>query len=259
VIVTLTTDFGTADGYAGEMKGVILAGCPEVRLVDITHDVPRGDIEAGARVLARIWDRYPADTVHVAVVDPGVGSSRRGIAAAAGGNWFVGPDNGLLTLVTHGHAVDEVRNLGASERPIGDTAPTFHGRDVFAPAAARLAAGADPDDLGELLPTDELILLPIPAPERLAGLIRGRVAHVDRFGNLATDVRAEWLTGDRFLVEIGDATIRGPARTYADGRSGEVLVLIGSDGSLEIAVRGGSAAERLSATRGTAVVVRTTG
>ncbi|MFQ5745894.1 MAG: S-adenosyl-l-methionine hydroxide adenosyltransferase family protein [Gemmatimonadota bacterium] len=258
MIITLTTDFRTADGYAGEMKGVILSLCPEARVVDVTHDVPRGDVESGARILQRIWDRYPPGTVHLAVVDPGVGGERRGLAAALGGRWFVGPDNGLLTLAGRSRPVETVLDLGPPPGVDAGAAPTFHGRDVFAPAAARLARGDDPAGLGAPVAAESLVVLPLPGPERVGESVHGRVTHADRFGNLATDIPAAWL-GARIVVEIGGARIDGLLRTYAEAAPGELLALVGSDRHLEIAVRDGSAAERLSVGRDAPVVVRVAG
>src|SRR3712207_234825 len=181
-VITLLTDFGTADGYVAEMKGVILTRAPDVTVVDVTHDVSPQDVECGRLALARYWRRFPPGTVHLAVVDPGVGSARAALAIESDGRWLVGPDNGLLSpalLVAGARAVI---------LPVPATAaPTFHGRDVFAPAAAALAAGARLDALGS--PALDFVVRRTPEPRRLSdGSIEGQVITVDRFGNAITNL-----------------------------------------------------------------------
>jgi len=244
-IVTLLTDFGTADGYVAEMKGVLLSHAPETHVVDVTHDVPPQDVEAGRLALARYWRRFPAGTVHVAVVDPGVGSARAAIAVESDGRRLLGPDNGLLSpalLLAGAHAV---------RLPVPpNAAPTFHGRDVFAPAAAALAAGATLDALGDAHP--EPIVRRTPEAHRLPdGGIGGVIISIDRFGNAVTNC----LGRRGGAIEV--AGLRLPlARTYADVSSGDPVALVGSTGLIEIAVRDGSAAERLGLRRGSGVVYR---
>src|SRR5687768_11201874 len=181
-IITLLTDFGTADGYVAEMKGVILTRAPEASLVDVTHDVPPQDVESGRLALARYWRRFPSGTVHVAVVDPGVGSPRAALAVESDGRFLVGPDNGVLSpalLVAGARAVTLPIPAGA--------AATFHGRDVFAPAAAELALGATLDALGS--PALDFVVRRTPEPRRLAdGSIEGQVITIDRFGNATTNL-----------------------------------------------------------------------
>jgi S-adenosylmethionine hydrolase len=244
-IVTLLTDFGTADGYVGEMKGVLLSRAPDVRLVDITHEVPAQDIECGRLTLARIWRRFPAGTVHLAVVDPGVGSSRQALAAESDGRFLVGPDNGLLSpalLLAGARAV-------ALQAP-GNAAPTFHGRDVFAPAAAALASGTPLDALG--LPVTEVVVRRTPEPRRRDdGALAGEVIAIDRFGNAITNLvgrRAAWL-------EVA-GTLLAVRRTYSEVASGSPVALVGSTGLIEIAVRDGNAARQLGVGRGSIVVLR---
>jgi len=244
-IVTLLTDFGTADGYVGEMKGVLLSRAPDVRLVDITHEVPAQDIECGRLTLARIWRRFPAGTVHLAVVDPGVGSSRQALAVESDGRFLVGPDNGLLSpalLLAGARAV-------ALQAP-GNAAPTFHGRDVFAPAAAALASGTPLDALG--LPVTEVVVRRTPEPRRRDdGALAGEVIAIDRFGNAITNLvgrRAAWL-------EVA-GTLLAVRRTYSEVASGSPVALVGSTGLIEIAVRDGNAARQLGVGRGSIVVLR---
>lgn len=255
-IVTLTTDFGTRDGYVGEMKGVVLERAPSARLVDVTHDVPAGDVWAGSWTLSRVWTRYPPGTVHLAVVDPGVGTDRRAAAVRIAGRWLVAPDNGLLTLASG--EVEVARELDPDRVGLEPFSDTFHGRDLFAPAAGLLAAGADPGELGPLLEAGSLVRLPVPAPEREGGRIRGRVVHVDRFGNLVTDIPSEWLP-DEPVAEVGDYEIRETGRSFAAVESGAPVLIRGSGGTLEVCVRDGRAAEVLGIGRGEAVDVRPAG
>ena len=253
-IVTLTTDFGTRDGYVGEMKGVLLEGAPSALLVDVTHSVPRGDVRAGSWVLGRIWARFPEETVHLAVVDPGVGSERRAIAARIRGRWLVAPDNGLLTEPAGAGAVEELRALDPDRVGLEPLSDTFHGRDLFAPAAARLAHDGDPAGLGASLDPASAVRLDLPAPSREGRQLRGEVRHVDRFGNLVTNVPSAWLP-DRPVVTIGDYRIEGVSHSFAAVDPGEPLLIEGSGGTLEVCVRDAGAAETLGMGRGASVVV----
>lgn len=251
--VTLLSDFGTADGYAAEMKGVLVSGGAG-RLVDVTHRIRPGDVRAGAWVLHRIWARFPPDSVHLAVVDPGVGSERPAVAARAGERWFVGPDNGLITWVARRFRVEICVELDPGRVGIVPVSDTFHGRDLFAPAAARIAAGSRAEELGPSFSPSDLVRLPIPEARRDGNAIRGQVWHVDRFGNLITNVPVEWLP-ERPQVWVGDGSVRGLRRAYAEVEPGEPLLTRGSMGTLEISVRGGSAADRFGAGRGEGVEV----
>lgn len=244
-IITLLSDFGTADGYVGEMKGVLLSAAPGATLVDISHDVPPHDVEIGRLTVARYWMRFPPGTVHVAVVDPGVGSDRPALAVASNGRFLVGPDNGILSpAMLYGGA-------RVVQLPIPSSASaTFHGRDVFAPAAAQLAMGIDVDSLG--VPVANPVIRRTPEPHRGDnGEIVGQVIAIDRFGNAITN-----LVGMRG----GIASVAGldlpVARTYADLRIGDVGAVVGSTGLIEIVVREGRAADELSLTRGTPVTLR---
>jgi S-adenosylmethionine hydrolase len=246
-IVTLLTDFGTHDGFAAAMKGVLLDMAPEVGIVDATHDVPPGDVEAAAWALSQYWNLFPAGTVHVAVVDPGVGSFRKALALVADERFVVAPDNGVVTRVIRTaeswHCV-ELAEEGI-RRP--EPSPTFHGRDIFAPAAAHLALGLALARLGPRL--EEPQTLELVPPVRTAGEISGRVAHVDRFGNLITDIPADWVNAD-WRFEVAGRDVGGLRRTYADVGEGECLAVIGSMGTVEIAVRAGMAAKKIGAARG---------
>ena len=241
-IITLLTDFGTADGYVGEMKGVLLSEAPGATLVDVSHDVPAHDIEMGRLTLARYWKRFPPGTVHVAVVDPGVGSSRAAIAVASDNRFLVGPDNGVLSaalLAADAEAVELSIPSHASS--------TFHGRDVFAPAAARLANGLP---IGELGPrVSNPVVRRTPEPRRGEnGELVGQVIAIDRFGNAITN-----LLGIRSgEIRVAECTLP-LRRTYTDLRDGEVGAVVGSSGLVEIAMREGRAADVLALARGTPV------
>jgi S-adenosylmethionine hydrolase len=253
-IVTLTTDFGTADGYAGALKGAVLARLPSARLVDLSHDLAPGDVAAASHLLARAAPLFPPGTVHVAVVDPGVGTARRGLALRAGGQLFVGPDNGIFAGVLEAlgeppvvHAL-ESRSLWRA--PVS---PVFHGRDVFAPVAAHLAGGGELAQVGPALAPGDLVRLAAPVPSPVAGGMRGEVVHVDRFGNLVTNLCAS--EGAEASVEV--AGRRLPlSRTYADVAPGALVAVVGSSGRVEIALRDGSAAAHLERGAGLVVTLR---
>lgn len=258
--IALMTDFGTADGYTGEMKGVLLTRASEVRIVDVTHRIPPGDVVAGAWALRRVWDRFPEDTVHLVVVDPGVGGDRRPLAARIASRWFVGPDNGLLTHVLGQGAVGDARRLDPEAIGLEPLSDTFHGRDLFAPAAAHLVAGGSPGGLGPRVDPGSLVTLSAPKPERRPGPdgskeVRGRIVHVDRFGNLITDVPSDWLP-ESPVVAVGSHRLNDVGRSFATVGRGEPVLIRGSGGTLEICVRGGSAAEVLGVGRGTSVRVK---
>ncbi|MGH7537018.1 MAG: SAM hydrolase/SAM-dependent halogenase family protein [Gemmatimonadales bacterium] len=234
-IITLLTDFGTADSYVAEVKGVLLQRVPGVTVVDVSHDVAPGDIRAGQYVLSRAWHRFGAGTVHLVVVDPAVGTDRRALAAFAGGHWFVAPDNGLLSVLPEG-----ARRVALRIPP--DASPTFHARDVFAPVAARLATGSSLEELGPSV-TDP-VHLPIPTP-RVAGTgVVGEVIHVDRFGNLVSNIPGA-LVGPGAHLVVGGAEVGTLRRTFGEVERGALLAYVGSGGTVEIAVRDGSAARRL--------------
>jgi S-adenosylmethionine hydrolase len=243
-IITLTTDFGTVDGYVGEMKGVIATHAPDAEIIDITHDIPPQDVERARLTVARVWRRFPPRTIHVVVVDPGVGSARAALAVASDERFLVGPDNGVLSpaLVVPG--------MRAVELPIprGSSA-TFHGRDVFAPAAATLARGASVDALGQESLSPVIHRTPEPT-RRPDGSIEGEVIVIDRFGNAVTN-----LIGRRSgALEIGGRRVLLHT-TYAEGEPGEAIGVVGSTGFIEIAVRDGNAATSLGLSRGVRVLL----
>jgi S-adenosylmethionine hydrolase len=253
-IITLTTDFGVTDGYVGAMKGVILNLAPNVTLVDISHAVNPHDVRHGARILATSAPEFPDGTIHVAVVDPGVGSSRRGLALRTTTAFFVGPDNGLFSpFLASKVTCVELTNRATHRRHVSHT---FHGRDVFAPVAAHLANGLPINELGPPL-VDPVLLIESEPVRTDGGWLVAEVVHVDRFGNLVTNLGPllwERLEPADIRVVVGE--LRVPfVQTYADVAAGEVLALIGSSGYLEIAVRNGRAADFLGVGIGTAVQV----
>lgn len=237
-VITLLTDFGTSDSYVAEVKGVLLSTCREAVLVDITHAVPPGDVRAGAYLLGRAWHRFPRGSIHLAVVDPGVGTTRAAIALHTRGHWFVGPDNGLFTPVLQEAPVEMV-----SLPPRPGMSATFHGRDLFAPAAGALACGTP---LGVLGPPLRGI------PERLAYTephyegksVVGEIVYVDRFGTLVTNLMPE-LVPPYAVMEVEGVEVGPLRRTFGDVPTGGLVAYIGSGGAMEIAVRDGSAARRL--------------
>ncbi len=250
-IVTVTTDFGTSDGYVGAVKGVVLAHAPDATIVDVAHDIRPQDVVAAAFALQQAAPHFPAGTVHIVVVDPGVGGERNPVVVDAGDQIYVGPDNGVLSLAIP----DAVRAYKIENPGFRAEAPstTFHGRDVFAVAAGRIAAGAAPADVG---PAVELAgALPLGGDEREHdGSLFARVIHVDRFGNLITDLRGDKLPeGARF--QMRGYRIPELSTTYESVAPRELLAYVGSGGTLEIAVRNGSAAEILDMARGDAVEV----
>lgn len=243
-LVTLLTDFGTADGYVGEVKGVLASLAPDVTVIDIAHDVAAHDVEGARLALARYWQRFPEGTVHLVVVDPGVGGGRAAIAMVSEGRILVGPDNGVLSpALLHAGARCVTIPVPAS------AAPTFHGRDVFAPAAAQLALGATLESLGAPLAAPVIRRTP-EAIRRDDGGVQGEVITVDRFGNAVTNLLA--LRGGEIVIDGLALSVR---RTYADAGPGEPTALVGSSGLVEIAVRDGSAAALLGLRRGTGVVL----
>lgn len=248
-VVTLTTDFGTIDGYVGAMKGVILALAPGTTVVDLTHDIPRHDVNAGAFALAQSARYFPAGTIHVAVVDPGVGGERLDLLVEVHGQTFIGPDNGVLSLATRGpRAAHRIANPAFLRTPVS---PTFHGRDVFAATAGRIAAGAPARDAGPVVPAMVDLVDPVRRADGAGEL--GVVVHVDVFGNLITSFDGDMLTPGTWTFEGPDlaAPLRLLAgRTFTDVAPGELVTYAGSAGLVEIAVREGSAALRTGLRRG---------
>lgn len=257
-IITLLTDFGHRDGYPGVMKGVIWSIAPNARLVDLSHDIPAQNVHAGALVLGRAVPYFPPGTIHVAVVDPGVGSTRRAISARLGEQYFVLPDNGLLTYAREWAAE---RSLPAAfielDRPeywLQPVSRSFHGRDIFAPAAAHLAAGAPWEQLGT--PIEHPLLLPVNEPRRTPEGWQGAIIDVDRFGNLITNLTREHLEPGRAKeIRLASSRIKGIVQTFSDRPAGEIIAMYDSDGRLSICQVNGHAAEALRAGPGSPVEV----
>ena len=257
-LVSLLSDFGTRDGYVGAMKGSVLAQCPDARLIDISHHVPPQDVRGGSFLLSRAVMDLPPTTVHLAVVDPGVGSERRALAVqTAAGGWVIGPDNGLLGDATLDWkrcvVLDSARVL-----PGVPPSPTFHGRDLFAPAAGRIARGDDPGDLGD--DGDGPTRLPRTVTVRDDG-IEAEVVWIDRFGNAVTQLQPSDLVdlGEDVQVEVEELVIRGLSRTYADVGRGLALAYWGSGGTLELGQRDSHFADRMGIGRGQRVRLRRRG
>jgi S-adenosylmethionine hydrolase len=242
--ITLLTDFGTADGYVAEVKGVLTTIAPGIPLLDLSHDVPAQDVAFARLTVARYWRRFPVGTVHLVVVDPGVGTSRAAIAVESEGRVLVGPDNGVLSPALFSL---DARVVTLPVEP--QASPTFHGRDVFAPAAAQLAMGASIDMIGEW--HADPVRLRTPQPRRANdGALHGEILTIDRFGNAITNLAAR----DTGAVHVAGQAVR-IVRTYGEAAPGELVALVGSGGFVEIAVRDGHAAARLRLQRGQAVTL----
>ncbi|HJQ31466.1 MAG TPA: SAM-dependent chlorinase/fluorinase [Pyrinomonadaceae bacterium] len=258
MLVTLLTDFGTADYFVGAMKGALLTSNPRAQVVDITHEIPAHDIEAGAFTLLAAFEAFPAGTVHVAVVDPGVGSERRAVAVETPGHTFVGPDNGVFGYVYERVESFAVHQLTNEKYFRKDVSTTFHGRDVFAPVAGALSRGVAVEELGPRV--EDFVRLPFARPARRAdGVLEGRIIHVDRFGNCVTNFTPRDIPVESFgrgmRMKVGGFEIKELRRFFADehGAPGEPFAIWGSAGLLEIAVNRDSAARRLGVGRGHSV------
>jgi len=256
--ITLLTDFGTEDYFVGAVKGAILSTNPAARIVDITHDIPPHDVEAAAFTLLAAYQSFPPGTIHVAVVDPGVGSKRKALLIKSGGQFFIGPDNGIFSYVARDDvAVFQLTNTEYFREEISQT---FHGRDVFAPVAAALSNGIAPEDLGQK--TSDWVRLPALQPRVLRdGRLEGRIIHIDRFGNCVTNItrsevsEKEIASGAR--LEVGTKRIDSFKHFYEEEprRKGKAFAIWGSAGFLEIAAENRSAADLLRVKRGDKVVL----
>lgn len=250
-LVTLTTDFGLLDHYVAVMKAVILGETPAARLVDISHDIPPQDVMAGAWVLRNAYPHFPTGTVHLVVVDPGVGTDRKPIIVELDDQLFVGPDNGVFSLLT---ARDTFRAWEISDPEIrhAGNSSTFHGRDLFAPVAARLAAGISPERLGHRI--EELVTYRWARPIADPAGIQGWIVHIDRFGNLISNIPSEMIqetvSNHPLKIYVGNTIMEEISTTYASVEEGDPLACIGSSGMLEIAVNKGNAAEMLGVVKG---------
>lgn len=240
-IITFVTDFGHADGFPAQMKGVILGINRSATLVDITHDIPSFSVLQGALALKSACRWFPMGTVHLAVVDPGVGTDRHALAVKAEDAFFVGPDNGLLTLAAPPSVEAEYRIIGNPEFMLPAPHPTFHGRDVFAPTAARLALGVPFESVGPLL--EAPVLLQVPDVTQDPSGLEGMIIHIDRFGNLMSNIEGMMLTRPVRGVSAQGVEITGLSRCFGDKPTGSPMALINSAGLLEIAVHSGNASD----------------
>ncbi|HEV2834156.1 MAG TPA: SAM-dependent chlorinase/fluorinase [Pyrinomonadaceae bacterium] len=263
-VITLLTDFGTADYFVAAVKGVILTINPQVSIVDITHEAPPQDIESAAFTLLACYRDFPPGTIHVAVVDPGVGSARRPIAVSAGSYYFVGPDNGLFSYILDREPANQVFYLAAENHFRQSVSPSFHGRDIFAPVAAAISRGTELAELGPQI-TDAVRLSPL-APEKLQnGTLRGRIINIDHFGNCITNfTRADISDATKPRLFVNGRVVEALRRFFGDedrtnadehGSKDELFAIWGSAGFLELSVNNGSAAALLNAKRGDAVTV----
>jgi S-adenosylmethionine hydrolase len=261
-IITLTTDFGRADGYVGAMKGVMLGICPEATLVDISNEIRPQAVRQAAYVLESAAPYFPPGTVHLVVVDPGVGSARRPIAVQTERAIYVAPDNGVLSTVLTREPDCLAVHLTQEQYRLPVVSNTFHGRDLFAPAAAHLACGVDLREMGKVLAVTDLVRMDRSQPEPIGEEAwQGEILHIDRFGNLITNVELPLLQSETperdrgWVFVIGSERIEGLSRTFADVEPGQLVAYIGSSGYLEIGVRGADAVRRLGVDIGSPVWV----
>jgi len=256
-IITLMTDFGTKDGYVGAMKGVILGINPQCTVVDITHEIPPQGVFEGAFVLGNTYCSFPLGSIHLAVVDPGVGTQREALVVETEGYYFVGPDNGIFTWIFRGGEVRQVIGIRNRDFFLEPISQTFHGRDIFAPIAAHLSRGREPHEFGVKLDTWSEI--DIPEPKTTDKGFAGEVIHIDRFGNLITNLSRrilEPLAGQGPLqIHVRDKRIVGLKTAYVQATEGELMAIFDSFDLLEISVMGDSAGEALKAAKGEKVEV----
>ncbi|ACF14167.1 protein of unknown function DUF62 [Chloroherpeton thalassium ATCC 35110] len=257
--IVLLTDFGLSDTYVGIMKGVIAGIAPNAKVIDLTHDIRPQDVRHGAYALKIAAPYFPAETIFVAVVDPGVGSNRQAIAVRANNQTFIVPNNGLLSHIVHEYGTESIVLLENERYRLKTISSTFHGRDIFSPAAAHLAHGVEFADLGRPLANEELVLFAPPKNEPLnQNSWRGEIIHIDRFGNLISSLTAEEISQEssNWLFSICNATVSKLSKTYTEVAEGELVAYIGSDGFLEVGMRNGHAAERLRARLGDEIRAR---
>jgi S-adenosylmethionine hydrolase len=256
-IVTLTTDFGLGSRYVAQMKGVILSRCPEACLIDLSHSIGPQNIREGAIVLADVTPRFPPGTIHVAVVDPGVGTERKLLYAEAGNQRYLAPDNGLLDLVLRQHPAARLIELTNRAYWLPDVSSTFHGRDILAPVAAHLAAGLDPAELGP--PLARHVSLSWPRPAVSSTRAAGEILYVDSFGNLISNLACDNLSPlgkpEELTVEIAGRVVMGISQTYGNVPPGQLVALFDSQGRLELAVANGNAAAVLGVAAGAEIAV----
>lgn len=266
-IITLTTDFGLVDEYVGVMKGVILSICPDARIIDLSHAISPQDIRQAAFLIKASYAYFPANTLHVVVVDPGVGSGRRIILTCADGHLFLAPDNGVLTWLLQGPRFETAYEVSCQQLFLKQLSNTFHGRDIFAPVAAHLANGFLETKVGRELNRDELTVLSLPDAkfDKATRVLTGSIVSIDRFGNLLTNIHHDLLESiipagsyPGITITINNQTIRGLQPSYASVPKGSLLAIIGSRNYLEIAANQGNAAQILGAATNTEIRLRLT-
>ena len=242
-IITLTTDFGLDDYYVGAMKGVILGINPDTQIIDITHSIPKYDVIKAAFTARNIYPYFPKGTIHVVVVDPGVGGKRKPIALHSEQGIFIGPDNGVFSLIYESSKEVRIREIANVEYMLEEMSNTFHGRDIFAPVAAHISLGVDINELGEGI--ESPVLLDFPEPTITENEIIGEVIYTDSFGNLITNIKGDLIKGYS-RIHIDEFIIDSVASSYQDADNAELLAIIGSSGFLEISVNQGSASELIN-------------
>jgi S-adenosylmethionine hydrolase len=259
-IITLITDFGDESGYAGVMKGVILTINPECQIIDITHRVSPQDIEEAAFLLNNAYPYFPAHTIHVVVVDPGVGSERKPILVETDKYWFVGPDNGVFSFVFSTKEIKSVWEITNTDYFFSEVSSTFHGRDIFAPVAGYLSLGVSAGKIGNEL--QKYVVLAALEPKVSEGAIKGRVVYVDRFGNLISNISKglfnRWIADNPFELTVGKRVLHRLSRSYADAGEAEILALFGSSRWLEISVKNGNCQKELGLNKGAEVTIHRT-
>jgi len=256
-IITLLTDFGLKDPYVASMKGVILRINPQCTLIDITHEVTPHDLKEGAFTLANAFSTFPEQTIHIAVVDPGVGSPRKPILLVTQNYFFIGPDNGLFTFALQRERVRQAVVLSNRKFFLPQVSTTFHGRDIFAPVAGHLSLGVEPKAFGHEIRS--WAKLPFPKPREKEGGLVGEIFHIDAFGNLVSNIDQlqlfQFVKGQPFVTSVGRRTIHGLKKGYWEGRRDEPIALIGSGGFLEISLKEGNAQQMLKAKKGDRVSI----
>ena len=257
MVITLTTDFGYQDSFVGVMKGVIAGINPQARVIDLTHGIPAQDILAGALTLRHSIQYFPRGTIHVAVIDPGVGSSRKPILVESAGNYLIGPDNGVLSLALQGGNGNRITHLSNSAYHLQPISATFHGRDVFAPVAAHLSLGVPPAAFGETL--EDMVRTEVPAVIREGQRLHGEIIYIDRFGNLFTNIQRHDLSGiteERLEIILGSLRIIGLAASYSTVAEGDFAAVFNSWGLLEIVLTRDNAQKRSGAKLGDKVEIK---
>ena len=256
MLITLTTDFGHRDPFVGIMKGVIAGINPKAQVIDLTHGIPRHDVMAGALTLCHSLSYFPSGTIHVVVIDPGVGGTRRPILTASAGNYFIGPDNGVLSLAMEGGRPEQIIELTNAKYHLEAPSATFHGRDIFAPVAAHLSLGVLPAAFGDKL--SSIVKLQIPRVVRNQNRLAGEIIYIDGYGNLFTNIGAHDLTGcpgEKLALTIGRTTVRGLASRYDSVKVNDLAAIINSWGILEVAAYKGNAEQTCKAKVGDKVLL----